>query len=141
VASPLAGAVASLVAAAVLAWRARAVAGLLAAGLSAGGVAAAATGRATAPASLAFAAAFAVVSLGATAAGTTAGRLLHDEPRAYFQTMTPSRSFARTAWVLPAPLAFHVAEEARPSRRGRAATHGPDTHSATSCASTPPGSR
>jgi hypothetical protein len=65
--------------AAATAWRGRAVAGLLASALSAGGVAAAATGWAMASPALAIAAVFAVVSLGATAVGAAAGRLLDNE--------------------------------------------------------------
>ena len=76
-----AGAVATSLVAAASAWRAHAVAGLLAAGVSAGGIVAATTRWATAAAALvlALAAAFALVSLGATAVGATVGRLLEDE--------------------------------------------------------------
>ncbi len=66
-------------AATLLAWRTRAVAGLLAGGLSAGGVAAATTGWASAPAALGVAVSFAVVSLAATAIGAVLTRLLESE--------------------------------------------------------------
>jgi hypothetical protein len=73
------GAVAALLIAMALAWRVRAVAGLLAAGLSACGVVAAIARWSTASTALAFAALFAAVSLGATAVGALVGRLLEDD--------------------------------------------------------------
>jgi hypothetical protein len=72
-------AVAALLVATALAWRVRAVAGLLAAGVSAGAVVAATAHWSTASTALAFAALFGAVSLGATAVGAIVGRLLEDE--------------------------------------------------------------
>jgi len=81
VASPAlwAGAVATFLAAAVVAWRVRAVAGFLAVGLSAGSIAATTMAGATASAALVVAMVFAAVSLGASAVGAIAGRLLDAE--------------------------------------------------------------
>lgn len=73
------GATALSIAATLLAWRTRAVAGLLAGGLSAGAVAAATTGWAPAPAAFGLAVSFAVVSLVATAIGAVLTRLLEAE--------------------------------------------------------------
>jgi hypothetical protein len=74
-----AGAVGTFLVATALAWRVRAVAGLLAAGLSAAGVIAATTCSAMASTALAFTVAFAAVSLGATGLAATVGRPLERE--------------------------------------------------------------
>jgi hypothetical protein len=74
-----AGALAAAGVAAALAWRVRAVAGLLAASVSASAAAAGAVGWASRPTALGLAAGFAVVSLAATAIGVVLTRLLDSD--------------------------------------------------------------
>lgn len=75
------GAIAAVTGATALAWRLRAVAGVLAGAIGAGAIASGAVGVATTAGALTFAGLFAAISLGATAVGATAGRLLDDEDR------------------------------------------------------------
>jgi hypothetical protein len=81
----LIGAAAAATIATTLAWRVRAVGGLLAAGSSASAAAAAAIGWTSRPTAIAVAFALAVVSLASTAIGAVLTRLLADEDgeRAY----------------------------------------------------------
>jgi hypothetical protein len=73
------GAAAAATIATMLAWRARAVGGLLAGGVSVSAAAAAVTGVASGPTAAAVAVGFAVVSLAATAIGWVLTRLLESE--------------------------------------------------------------